>query len=203
MHVRERFLIPATAVAGRAHDSKLSRWVRSSAVAGLLVAGSTLAACGASTTAVVVPPSSATAGAVTPQGFQAVVIRVTRPDGTVASFCVWLAATEAQREQGLMGVTSLGGADGMLFRFGADQTGTFWMKDTVVPLSIAFFAASGMLVSTADMAPCPSSESTCPVYGAAAPYTDALEVPQAGLGRLGVVPDARLAVTKSACEPKA
>ena len=46
-----------------------------------------------------------------------------------------LAATEAQREQGLMHVTSLGGADGMLFRFGREQRTSFWMKDTVLPLS--------------------------------------------------------------------
>ena len=49
--------------------------------------------------------------------------RSRRPDGTTETYCVWLAATSpSERQQGLMKVTSLGGADGMLFRFGAEQS---------------------------------------------------------------------------------
>ena len=61
-----------------------------------------------------------------------------------------------------MGVTSLGGADGMLFRFGADHSGSFWMKDTILPLSIAFFAGDGAFVSATDMEPCPPDSESCP-----------------------------------------
>jgi uncharacterized membrane protein (UPF0127 family) len=166
------------------------------------LAGATLAACGrGNPTAPVSSPSSTPVGAITPKGLRAVVIQVTHADGTVESYCVWLADTEPQREQGLMRVTSLGGADGMLFRFGADQSGAFWMKDTVLPLSIAFFDGDGALVSATDMNPCSSGTSACPTYAAAASYADALEVPLGDLDHLGISPAARLAVTNAACEP--
>ena len=72
-----------------------------------------------------VPPSAplGSSPAAAPEGFRAVLIEVTKPDGTKATYCVWLAATEPERERGLMQVTGLGGADGMLFRFGADAVG--------------------------------------------------------------------------------
>ena len=40
-----------------------------------------------------------------------------------------------------MEVTDLQGYDGMLFKFSSDYTGAFYMKDTPLPLSIAFFDA--------------------------------------------------------------
>lgn len=147
------------------------------------------------------PSAPTTSDATAPEGFQAVVIEVTRPDGTTESYCVWLAETVAQREQGLMNVTSLGGADGMLFRFGADQNTSFWMKDTLLPLSIAFVGGDGGFVSSTDMEPCAPDVAACPVYGADAPYTDALEVPKGELGALGIGPGARLTVTGAACAP--
>ena len=104
--------------------------------------------------------------------------------------CALLAATERQRAQGLMRVTDLKGYPGMIFRFSQDSQAAFHMKDTPMPLSIAWFAADGALVSTADMAPC--LEGNCPVYSAAGPYRYALEVPQGKLGELGIVPGARL-----------
>ena len=55
--------------------------------------------------------------------------------------CGLLADTPEQQHQGLMHVTdaTLGGHDGMLFRFSEVQRGAFWMKDTILPLSIAYF----------------------------------------------------------------
>ena len=143
----------------------------------------------------------ATSAAVVPEGFTAVVIEVTRADGTTESYCVWLAETGEQREQGLMNVTSLGGADGMLFRFGVDQNTSFWMKDTLLPLSIAFVAADGAFVSATDMEPCAPDVAACQVYGADGPYADALEVPQGQLSALGIGPGTRLRVTGAACAP--
>jgi uncharacterized membrane protein (UPF0127 family) len=135
----------------------------------------------------------------TPGGFRAVVVHVRRPDGGVESYCVWLATTEAERAEGLMSVTSLGGADGMLFRFGGDQSSQFWMKDTVLPLSIAFFDEGGRFVSATDMDPCPAGSSTCPTFGAADPYADALEVEQGRLAALGIGEGASLDVTDQSC----
>jgi uncharacterized membrane protein (UPF0127 family) len=137
----------------------------------------------------------------TPTGYAAAVVEITRADGTTESYCVWLATTPAQREQGLMHVTSLGRADGMLFRFGTEQTAAFWMKDTVLPLSVGYFKGDGRFVSAADMEPCPPSEPACPTYPATAPYADALEVVQGDLARLGVADRSRLRVTGDACDP--
>src|SRR4029077_17723403 len=89
-----------------------------------------------------------------PVGFDTVAARVTAADGATCDVCVWLAQTPEEQQRGLMGVTDLSGADGMLFRFGGPTTVDFWMRDTPLPLSIAFFAEDGTFVSSADMAPC-------------------------------------------------
>jgi uncharacterized protein len=138
---------------------------------------------------------------VAPEGFEAVMIEVTAADGSTATFCVWLATTPDQQAEGLMAVTSLAGADGMLFRFGQEHNGQFWMKDTLLPLSIGFFDARGEFVSGADMAPCAPGEDACPLYRADAPYADALEVVQGDLPRLGIGEGSRLRVTGRSCEP--
>ena len=147
------------------------------------------------------PPGSTAApgGTSAPEGFRAVVVHVRRADGDVESYCVWLATTEAERAQGLMSVTSLGGAHGMLFRFGTDQSSQFWMKDTVLPLSIAFFDEGGRFVSATDMDPCPAGSSTCPTFAAADLYADALEVEQGRLATLGIGEGASLDVTDQSC----
>ncbi len=89
-------------------------------------------------------------------------------DGRTVTRCVLVADTEALREQGLMGVTdeNLSGYDGMLFVFEADSTGGFWMKNTLIPLSIAFADQAGAVVGTADMVPCPAGTKTCPDHQA-------------------------------------
>ena len=116
------------------------------------------------------------------------------PAQAAATRCALLAETAAQQSRGLMNRTDIGGYDGMLFRFTADTTTSFFMKDTPLPLSIAFFDGSGQFVSTADMAPC-IHQPTCPTYSAARPYRYALEVPQGALPRLGIGPGTRLVTT--------
>ncbi|MEO7556433.1 MAG: DUF192 domain-containing protein [Acidimicrobiales bacterium] len=124
-------------------------------------------------------------------GFDETTISVTLPSGQVLDWCVLLATSEAQHEQGLMNVTdsTLGGYDGMLFAFSADVSVSFYMKDTPMPLSIAFIGADGSVVGRRDMAPC-LGQATCPLYGPDGPYRTALEVPQGGLTRLGIDDDA-------------
>ncbi|HJV08107.1 MAG TPA: DUF192 domain-containing protein [Acidimicrobiales bacterium] len=114
-----------------------------------------------------------------------------------AARCALLAETAAQQGIGLMNRNDLGGYDGMLFKFSSDSSSQFFMKDTPLPLSIAFFDAAGQFVSTADMAPCIHMPS-CPTYGAARPYRWALEVPQGALPRLAIGPGTRL-VAGGAC----
>lgn len=140
-------------------------------------------------------PRLAPAGASAPSSdgaaveFGEVAFRVTPAAGAglpaTGERCALLAETEAQRQRGLMGRRDLGGYDAMIFRFGADTTGTFYMRNVPMPLSIAWFDAGGRLVSTADMEPCPDQDG-CPQYSAAGPYRFAVEVEKGGLSRLGI-----------------
>lgn len=70
-----------------------------------------------------------------------------------ARFEVEVARTDAQRAKGLMGRTSLGPREGMLFVFDRDEHLEFWMKDTRIPLSIAFLSAEGKILEILDMTP--------------------------------------------------
>ena len=66
---------------------------------------------------------------------------------------VEIAATPEQRATGLMNRFSLQTDHGMLFVFEAPQPLSFWMKDTYVPLSIAFVDTRGRIVNIEDMRP--------------------------------------------------
>jgi uncharacterized protein len=66
---------------------------------------------------------------------------------------VEVARTEAQREHGLMGRTSLGPREGMIFVFERDEHLSFWMKNTPTALSIAFLSAEGRILEIEDMEP--------------------------------------------------
>jgi uncharacterized protein len=61
--------------------------------------------------------------------------------------------TVASRAVGLMRRFSLQPDHGMLFVFNAPQPLTFWMKDTYIPLSIAFIGPDGRILNIEDMAP--------------------------------------------------
>lgn len=62
-------------------------------------------------------------------------------------FKVWVAADELSRERGLMHVRELPAGRGMLFLFDSPQFAGFWMKDTYLPLDLAFIDASGVVVN--------------------------------------------------------
>jgi uncharacterized protein len=64
-----------------------------------------------------------------------------------------LADDEEERAMGLMGRHSLGPDQGMLFVYPDEAPRSFWMKNTPLPLSIAFLDAQGRIVRIADMAP--------------------------------------------------
>ena len=137
------------------------------------------------------------------EGFEEVTVTVTAPDGTTQEWCLLLAATPEARERGLMFVTdpALGGYDGMLFRFDEDGTGGFWMKNTRLPLSIAYLDADGAIVSTADMEPCPDGTERCPGYPPDGPYRSTIEVVQGRLDDLGIEGDARVTIGEDSCPP--
>jgi uncharacterized membrane protein (UPF0127 family) len=64
-----------------------------------------------------------------------------------------LATTPEQREIGLMFRTSMAPNDGMLFAFERPGQQCFWMKNTLIPLSVAFIADDGSVVNIDDMKP--------------------------------------------------
>jgi uncharacterized protein len=68
-------------------------------------------------------------------------------------FRIEVARTDQDRERGLMHRKSLGEREGMLFVFESDQHLGFWMKDTTIPLSIAFLSATGRIEEILDMEP--------------------------------------------------
>lgn len=66
---------------------------------------------------------------------------------------VEVAKTPEERAQGLMGRRHLGKDEGMLFIFETEDHHGFWMKDTLIPLSIAFIDRKGQIVRITDMRP--------------------------------------------------
>lgn len=100
---------------------------------------------------------------------------------------VEVAATPAARQRGLMGRTHLAADAGMLFVFEAPGRHCFWMRDTPLPLTIAFIDDSGRVVHRADMQP-RSDTMHCPPV--AARY--ALEIARGSHLREQIAPGARL-----------
>jgi uncharacterized protein len=93
--------------------------------------------------------------------------------GGGATLHVWIADDDASRANGLMGVDDLPADEGMAFVWDEPTTGTFWMKDTLIPLSIAFVDDGGSVITVREMVPCTTE--TCPTYAARGPYTMAVE----------------------------
>jgi uncharacterized membrane protein (UPF0127 family) len=84
-----------------------------------------------------------------------------------------VAKTSAQRSLGLMNRTQAP-KDGMLFVFPEPTTGGFWMKNTLVPLTIVFFDSAGRRVRKLSMTPC--RKDPCPIYDPGRRYRFALEL---------------------------
>lgn len=148
-------------------------------VAALLVAVVVQVACGPGN------GSGATASADPSPSFNRGTVIIDTRDGTTLLH-VFVAQTEQERERGLMGVRSLEPDEGMVFIFFEPTTGGFWMKDTLIPLSIAFFDVDGKILKILDMKPCPAATKACPIYTPGVSYLGALEVNQGTFDRLGV-----------------
>ena len=94
-----------------------------------------------------------------------------------------IARTDAQRQQGLMYRKEIKDGLGMLFVYERDQVMSFWMKNTLVPLSIAYIAQDGRILEIFNMEPGdlnPVQSSRSVRY--------ALEVPQGWFDRAGIGP---------------
>jgi uncharacterized membrane protein (UPF0127 family) len=92
-----------------------------------------------------------------------------------------IALTQAQREQGLMYRKELKDGEGMLFVFESDQILSFWMKNTLLPLSIAYISYDGRILEIYDLQP----GNLIPVMSSRS-VRYALEVPQGWFNRAGI-----------------
>lgn len=140
-----------------------------------------------------------------PVGFPRRILLVSSEDTEVSGSlplerCVWVASTTEQRRQGLMNVNSMGDADGMVFVQDQPTSGAFWMKDTFLPLSIAFFSGDGLFMDAVDMSPCTSAnDSDCLRYPTPSNYLLALEVQQGELQQFGVEKGSTVALNDRSC----
>ena len=95
------------------------------------------------------------------------------------------------RMRGLMMRERLGTNEGMLFVFPDKTRHCFWMRNTLVALSIAFLDDDGTIVNIEDMQP-QTEVSHCPLR----PVTLALEMEQGWFAKRGIKPGARLVQPK-------
>lgn len=170
-----------------------------------LVALLALAACSGAGDAAVAPtsttsaPPTTTVAGVPPDGYRAVQAAVTAADGEVCELCVWLAETADQRSRGLMYATTLQPAQAMAFVYPRPTTSSFWMRNTSLPLSIAFYDAAGAFMDSFDMAPCTSV--ACPSYPTPRQFSVAVETYAGDLPQLLMVPGSTLELTDLPCDP--
>ena len=85
-----------------------------------------------------------------------------------------LALTSGQQQRGLM-FRKKAPADGMLFVFSRATSGGFWMKNTLVPLTIVYYDTAGRRVRRMSMTPC--RKDPCRIYDPGRQYRYALELP--------------------------
>jgi uncharacterized protein len=87
---------------------------------------------------------------------------------------VAIAETDEAKARGLKGVEEMDPDAGMVFLQDEPARISFWMKDTLIPLSIAFWGPDRRIATILDMEPCRTS--TCPTYDPEIGWVGALEV---------------------------
>jgi uncharacterized protein len=98
-----------------------------------------------------------------------------------------VAQTSEERGIGLMHRPKMGANEGMLFVFESESPQCFWMKNTLLPLSIAFLDADGSVVNIEDMAP-----QTLNGHCSKKPVRFALEMNQGWFAKRGIKPGSKI-----------
>jgi uncharacterized membrane protein (UPF0127 family) len=114
---------------------------------------------------------------------------IERSSAAPVSLKVELALSEEEQAQGLMYRESLDDGWGMLFVFGRDKLASFWMKNTLIPLSIAYINSDGSILEIYDMQPEDLS-----LIRSSRSVRYALEVPQGWFNKAGIRPGDRALV---------
>ena len=141
-------------------------------------------------------PSASVSPSVSPTGevtFDVARALIDTDEGSVL-IEIEIADTNQKRQLGLMFRDSLEEDAGMAFIFFEETDGAFWMKNTKIPLSIAFFDAKGAIVRILDMEPC--TEEPCELYSPGVSYHGALEVNQGAFDKWGVTVGDRITIAR-------
>ena len=108
-------------------------------------------------------------------------VAITTSGGERVEVQVEIADERAEQQRGLMERTELAENAGMLFVFERDEPRSFWMRNTLIPLSIAYIASDGRIVDIQDMQPLDDTS-----HPSAAPAQYALEVNQGFFAERGI-----------------
>jgi uncharacterized membrane protein (UPF0127 family) len=117
------------------------------------------------------------------QRLETVTLAIERTGADDVQIKVEIARTGEERSKGLMHRKNLPDGEGMIFVFERDEQHSFWMKNTFIPLSIAYITSDGRITEIKDMYPHDEN----PVYSSRS-VRYALEVPQGWFGRAGIRP---------------
>jgi len=127
--------------------------------------------------------AAAVAAACASHKLETATFSITRADSTPVEITVEIARTDEEKTQGLMYRKKLPDGQGMIFIYDRDQQMSFWMKNTLIPLSIAFIASDGTIIEIRDMQPLDLSS-----VRSSRSVRYALETPQGWFDRAGVKP---------------
>lgn len=97
---------------------------------------------------------------------------------------VEIADTSEEQQRGLMNRKELAPNAGMVFVHNTPTESNFWMKNTLIPLSLAVWGKGGTIAAILDMEPCTTD--TCEIYTPGVPWVGALEVNQGFFQEHGV-----------------
>ena len=123
-------------------------------------------------------------------------LKVYSLSGRITRFRVEVSETSESIRQGLMNRPSLPRDEGMVFLYPMPPSHSgFWMRSTLIPLSIAFWDQMGRIIEIKDMEPCrPGSD--CPIYRCSRPYWGAVEVNRGLFQQYEIKPGDRVELTR-------
>lgn len=134
------------------------------------------------------PATPGAPGSLAPsEPFSTAAVTLRSPDGEAVPMAVYVAADPEQRGRGLMEREDLPSDAGMVFLFPGVTRSSFYMYNTLLPLSIAFFDGDGRVVRVLDMDPCEAEQpDACTLYDPGTEYAGALEVNQGYFDAIGL-----------------
>jgi uncharacterized protein len=148
-----------------------------------------LAACQPSTSSGCQPSEFALPSGVSPMTFACGKAIITNPVSKL-EITVEIAQTSAESERGLMYRTKLPEKQGMYDTPQNPNTVGFWMKNTLIPLDVAFIDASGVIFDIVTLQPCVTAN--CPIYTTKKIYAGTLEVNAGFFGSVGMGLNAKI-----------